>query len=185
MREDLDGPRQGARPGPDQGGRHPHPYYSGVDKLTEHQHRLGKLVVKAQGLETIVSVVLAHSIGASLDVGSVLAGHMGLSSAIGAIEKLTDQPGYGLDAEAAKAWVILAGEAAAARNKAIHQPWAAVAENDEHTVGLNARLDRRRSKLTRADPASELERTTELLDRAMVEGAALAGILRDVSASGS
>lgn len=156
---------------------------TGMDELSEHQSRLGRLVIKAQGFESIVSIVLAHSLAVSLEVGSLLAGHMGLTGTIDAINKLSEQPDCRLDGQGAKAWVILAREATAARNRAIHQPWAAVAENSEHTVGLNARLDRRRSKFTRADP-SELDETTELLDRAMVAGADLAGILVDVATMG-
>lgn len=147
-----------------------------MDELSEHQSRLGRPVIKVQGFESIASIVLAHSLAVSLEDGSLLAGQMGVTGTIDAINKLSEQPDYRLDGEGAKAWVILAREATAARNRAIHQPCAVVAENDEHTLGLNARLDRRRSTFTRADP-SELDETTELLDRAMVVGADLAGIL--------
>jgi hypothetical protein len=155
-----------------------------VDPLTEHKLRLGTAVIKAQGLESIVSIVLTRSLGVSQEAGSILAGYMGLRGTIEAIKSLSDLPDYRLDAAAAKVWVRLATKASDARNGAIHSPWVAVAEHDEHTVGLNAAVSRRRAKVTRADPGKQLDQVIALIERATLDGAALSGVLVDVSGQG-
>lgn len=124
-------------------------YDGRVDAYTAHKLRLGDVVLKGLLLEASVAIVLAHSRGGDEEAGRVEAAKLGLAGAIKTIAKLTDLPGYPLDSGAVKAWVKLAREAKLARDTAIHQPWAAVAENGEHTVGLNARLDPRDSAIIR------------------------------------
>jgi hypothetical protein len=152
-----------------------------VDDYNGRKLRLGDVVLKGQLLEAAVAIVLAFSRGVDEEAGRVEAAKLGLGRAIQAIGKLSATPGYPLDADAAKAWVSLAKRAKLARDMAIHQPWAAVAENDEHTVGLNARVDPRDASIVRSDPG-DLEEIITLISRAGTEGFALVGRLWDVSA---
>jgi hypothetical protein len=152
-----------------------------VNDYNAHKLRLGDVVLKGELLEAAVAIVLAHSREGDEEAGQVEAAKLGLAGAIKTIAKLTDLPGYPLDAGAVKAWVKLARKAKLTRDRAIHQPWAAVAENSEHTVGLNARLDPRDSTIMRTDPA-ELDEIIALINRAGTEGFALVGRLWDVSA---
>jgi hypothetical protein len=139
-------------------------------------------VIQGQAFELVVAVVLARSLGVSDEMGSVLGGRLGLHQAIETIKSLIDVPGYRLDAEAAKAWVQLAEKAAVARNRAIHSPWVAVAENDEHVTGLNATIGRGGfGDVTRRNPSS-LDEDLALLELVLHQGASLAGILVDASA---
>jgi hypothetical protein len=152
-----------------------------VDDYNAHKLRLGDVVLKGQLLEAAVAIVLAFSRGADEETGRVEAAKLGLGRAIETIAELAGKPGYPLDTDAVKAWVKVAREAKLARDTAIHQPWAAVAENDEHTVGLNARLDPRDSAIVRADPG-DLDESIALISRAGTDGFALVGRQWDVSA---
>lgn len=156
-------------------------YDGSMDDYKAHKLRLGEVVLKGQLLEAAVAIVLAFSHGTDEEAGRVEAAKLGLGRAIGTIAKLAGEPGYPLDNVAVTAWVKVAREAKLARDAAIHQPWAAVAENDEHTVGLNARLDPRDSGTVRAEPG-DLDDSIALISRAGTDGFALVGRLWDVSA---
>jgi hypothetical protein len=127
-------------------------------------------------------VVLARSLRVSDEMGSALGARLGLQNAIETIKSLIDVPGYPLDVERARAWMQFAEKAAAAKNRAIHSPWVAVAENDEHVAGINATVGRGGfDDVTLRDP-SALDEDLALVEFARHQGTALAGILVDASA---
>jgi hypothetical protein len=138
------------------------------------------VVANGQAFERVASIILARSLGVSDDLGAILAGYMTTRPVLEVIATLSELPDFRLEPAATKDWLRLARRAWEARNEAIHSPWVAVAENGEHTVGLNATVSRR-NKVTRGDP-SKLVDTMNLLSQATHDGAVLAGVLVDLSA---
>lgn len=97
----------------------------------DHVVRLGKVAMNGQLLELTVGIVLSQSLAITPEIGSVVAGRLGLSGALDVIGVVARGPDYPLDAPTVDAWLPLARRAVQARNEAIHTPWVASAEGGE------------------------------------------------------
>lgn len=142
------------------------------DPRTELQLRLGKVAENGQAFEVTVALVLARSLDVSDEIGSLVAGQLGVATVLRMIALLAGYHAYPLDAAKVKKWVEQAQKANAGRNAAIHESWAADAETGEITRTLWKRLRGRVASL------SELEMIAADLHEAIRAGEAVVKVKR-------
>ena len=133
----------------------------------DHVVRLGKVAMNGQLLELTVGMVLSQSLAITPEIGSVVAGRLGLSGALDVIGVVARDRDYPLDALAVDAWLPLARQAVQARNEAIHTPWVASADGGE----LNAVI--RKGHKLEPRSGSDLDKIVTLLHEAIMAGRAL------------
>lgn len=93
----------------------------------DHESRLqllGLTTAMSHQLELVTAQILARTLLISESTARLVAGAMGVGSALGVMQTLTTrQEGGSLDPSALRSWLNLGKTANEARNRVIHTPW--------------------------------------------------------------
>jgi hypothetical protein len=143
-----------------------------LDPVDEHNLRLGKAVMNSHALELVALIVLAQSLGVSIQVGSIVSNHAGLRSTLAIIRSVSELPDYPLDAGAVKEWLKLAERAVTARNRVIHTPWMQT-ESGQLAATLHPGWVTHPAASTDVDEDADLLMKTALAGQALLKDAEL------------